>query len=717
MAGMANRLADSTSPYLLQHRDNPVDWQEWGPAAFEEARERDVPVLLSVGYAACHWCHVMAHESFEDEEVARAVNADFVAVKVDREERPDIDAVYMAATTALTGHGGWPMTCLLTPDGDPFFAGTYFPRPQFLQLLAGAKDAWTTQRDRVLDSGAHIASRLREISAPTTGRRLDEGALDTAVSQLRGQFDHAAAGFGGAPKFPPSMVLEFLLRHHGRTGSPDALAMAASTCEAMDRGGIYDQLGGGFARYSVDAHWVVPHFEKMLYDNAQLLRVHTHLHRATGDPLARRVALETADFLLRDLRTPEGGFASALDADTDGVEGLTYAWTPAQLVEVLGEEDGARAAALLSVTDQGTFEHGSSTLQLLTDPDDAAWWAATRTRLLEARRQRPQPGCDDKVVTSWNGLAIAAFAEAGRLLGEERYTAAAVAAAETIVGGLLTDPSDVGTSSVDRSFEIEGSSEAGRATVSAPQSFEIEGSIGERADRPATLKRSWKDGRAVGAGVLEDYSHLAEGLLALYETTFDERWFVLARQLADRILARFEDPAGGFFDTADDHERLITRPKDPQDNAVPSGGAMAATVLLRLAAFTGEGRYRDAAERAIGTVAPYMTRYPTGFAQWLVAASFAAGDAVEVAIVGDPSNVATQELLRPVVTEWRPFQVLAVAAPDAAPGSAIALLHDRPPIDGRPTAYVCRDFVCSLPVTTVGRLIDQLASSPAAGAP
>jgi uncharacterized protein YyaL (SSP411 family) len=337
---MANRLADSTSPYLLQHQDNPVDWQEWGPRAFAEARERDVPVLLSVGYAACHWCHVMAHESFEDEDVAKALNAGFVAVKVDREERPDIDAVYMAATTALTGHGGWPMTCVLTPDGDPFFAGTYFPKGQFLQLLAGVTDAWTTQRDRVLDSGAHIASRLRELSAPVTGHPLDEAALDDAARLLRGQFDHSSAGFGGAPKFPPSMVLEFLLRHHARTGSADALAMAAATCQAMARGGLYDQLGGGFARYSVDAQWVVPHFEKMLYDNAQLLRVYTHLHRLTGDPLAHRVALETAEFLLRDLRTDEGGIASALDADTDGVEGLTYAWTPAQLVEVLGEEVG-----------------------------------------------------------------------------------------------------------------------------------------------------------------------------------------------------------------------------------------------------------------------------------------------------------------------------------------------------------------------------------------
>ena len=376
---MPNRLASSTSPYLLQHKDNPVDWHEWGPEAFAEARERDVPVLLSVGYAACHWCHVMAHESFEDAEVAEVVNSRFVAVKVDREERPDVDAVYMAATTALTGQGGWPMTCLLTPDGDPFFAGTYFPKPQFLQLLTQASTVWTEQRERVLSSGAQISARLREYTEQAVSPApVGADELGGAVTVLRHSFDHAHGGFGGAPKFPPSMVLEFLLRHHARTGSGDALAMVEGTCEAMARGGMYDQLAGGFARYSVDAGWVVPHFEKMLYDNAQLLRVYAHWHRATGSELARRVATETAEFLMRDLATPEGGFASALDADTvvDGhsVEGFTYVWTPQQLVEVLGDEDGARAAELLSVTDGGTFEHGASTLQLRQDPQDAQWW-------------------------------------------------------------------------------------------------------------------------------------------------------------------------------------------------------------------------------------------------------------------------------------------------------------------------------------------------------
>ncbi|WP_370518478.1 thioredoxin domain-containing protein [Nostocoides sp. HKS02] len=466
-----NRLAHSTSPYLLQHKDNPVDWQEWGPEAFEEARRRDVPVLLSVGYAACHWCHVMAHESFEDDEVAAALNEGFVAVKVDREERPDVDSVYMSATTALTGHGGWPMTCVLTPDAEPFFCGTYFPKAQFLHVLAQVREVWTTQRERVTESSAHISDRLRELTASTSAQPIDDAALAQAVQGLRSQFDLARGGFGGAPKFPPSMVLEFLLRHHARTGSADALAMARRTCEAMARGGIYDQLAGGFARYSVDAAWVVPHFEKMLYDNAQLLRVYAHLFRTTGDDLARRVTAETAAFLVRDLGTGEGGFASALDADTDGVEGLTYAWTPDQLAEVLGEHDGRTAAELLGVTEQGTFEHGSSTLQLATDPDDPEWWQRARHLLWQSRNRRPQPARDDKVVTSWNGLAIAALSDAAVLLDDAALLAAAQQCAEFVVDTHL----------------VEG-----------------------------RLRRSSRGGRVGAAhGVADDYGNLAEGLLAL----------------------------------------------------------------------------------------------------------------------------------------------------------------------------------------------------------
>jgi uncharacterized protein len=540
---MPNRLADATSPYLLQHKDNPVHWQEWGPAAFEEARRRDVPVLLSVGYSACHWCHVMAHESFEDEQVAQAINGGCVAVKVDREERPDIDAIYMNATTAMTGQGGWPMTCLLTPGGEPFFCGTYLPKPQLLQLLAAVGDAWSTRRGEVLASGSHIAQALRSAVARGPALALGDPDLAGALTQLSRSFDATNGGFGRAPKFPPSMVLEFLLRHHARTRSEPALQMVERTCEAMARGGMYDQLGGGFARYSVDERWVVPHFEKMLYDNALLLRVYLHLWRATGSPLAGRVARETADFLLRDLLTPEGGFAAALDADTDGVEGLTYAWSPRQLMDVLGPEDGERAARLLSVTPTGTFEGGMSTLQLREDPTDPAWWARTRERLLRARAARPQPGRDDKVVTAWNGLAIGALAEAGALMDEPRYLAAATRCAELHMERHLVD---------------------GR------------------------LRRSSRGG-VVGqaAAVAEDHGDLAEGLLALHQATGDARWLRHAGILLDVALEHFAAEDGGFHDTADDGEQLFTRPRGEADNAEPSGQSALAGALLTWSALTG----------------------------------------------------------------------------------------------------------------------------------
>ncbi|HEX7538527.1 MAG TPA: thioredoxin domain-containing protein, partial [Dermatophilaceae bacterium] len=436
---MGNRLAGSTSPYLLQHAANPVDWQEWGEEAFAEARARDVPVLLSVGYSACHWCHVMAHESFEDDEVADALNAGFVAIKVDREERPDIDAIYMSATTALTGRGGWPMTCFLTPAGTPFFCGTYYPKATFLDLLSRISDVWTHQREEVLSTGSRIVEAL--VPAATAGfdTPLAAAELGAAEALLAGGYDWQDGGFGRAPKFPPSMILEFLLRHWARTGSERGLRMVEGSCEAMARGGMYDQLAGGFARYCVDAGWVVPHFEKMLYDNAQLLRIYLHLWRATGSPLAERVARQTADFLLRDLGTAQGGFAASLDADTDGVEGLTYAWTTPQLVDVLGAEDGRRAATLLEVTGSGTFEHGMSTLQLRREPDDARWWEGVRTRLLMARNLRPQPALDDKVVTGWNGLAIAALSEAGVLLGESTYVDAAQLCAQFLTDSHVVD--------------------------------------------------------------------------------------------------------------------------------------------------------------------------------------------------------------------------------------------------------------------------------------
>jgi uncharacterized protein YyaL (SSP411 family) len=663
---MANRLADSLSPYLLQHADNPVDWWEWGDEAFDEARRRDVPVLLSVGYAACHWCHVMAHESFEDDEVAAAVNERFVAVKVDREERPDVDAVYMAATTALTGHGGWPMTCLLTPGGDPFFAGTYLPKPQLLALLDQASHVWRTEKDRVLQSGAHVADRLREVTGPPAPVAMDADACGTAVRRLRAAYDEARGGFGGPPKFPPSMVLEFLLRHHARTGSGDALAMVRGTCEAMARGGMYDQLGGGFARYAVDAEWVVPHFEKMLYDNALLLRVYTHLWRTTGDPLARRVAEETADFLLRDLRTPEGGFASALDADTvvDGHshEGLTYAWTPAQLEEVLGAGDGVRAAALLHVTPAGTFEHGSSTLQLRQDPDDPAWWATTRERLRAARDQRPQPSRDDKVVTAWNGLAIAALSDAGALFGRPDL----VDAAETTAAYVVS------------THQVDGG-----------------------------LRRTSRGG-VVGTApaVLDDHGDLAEGLLALHQATGDPRWADAALALLDRALERFVDTDGVVHDTAADAPALFARPASRSDNAEPSGAAALAGALLTASALTGSSAHRTAAAEVLEACGAVATQDPR-FAGWSLAVAEAAlAGPLQVAVVGE--GPTADELAAVARAAGSPGLVLVHGMPDAA---GIPLLADRPLVDGAPAAYVCRGFVCDRPVTTPDELRAALAGT------
>ncbi|NNG39968.1 thioredoxin domain-containing protein [Flexivirga sp. ID2601S] len=661
---MANRLADALSPYLRQHADNPVDWQEWGPEALATAREEDRPILLSVGYAACHWCHVMAHESFEDPEVAAAINAAYVPIKVDREERPDVDAAYMTATTAMTGNGGWPMTCLLTPDGKPFFAGTYLPKAQFLQLLSAGRHAWETQREQVLASGAHIAQQL----SAATGRGREEAATaelaDRAVRTLSGEYDETNAGFGTAPKFPPSMVLEFLLRHHLRTGDATSLRMAEQICEAMARGGMYDQLAGGFARYSVDATWTVPHFEKMLYDNAQLLRVYAHLWRVTKSELAERIAQETADFMLRDLRTPQGAFASALDADADGVEGLTYAWTPDQLREALGEPDAGRTARLLDVTPTGTFEAGASTLQLRHDPEDARWWQDTRAKLLARRRTRPQPARDDKVVTSWNGLAIAALAEAGMIPGVPEWVDAAQQCADHVLALHLVD---------------------GR------------------------LRRTSRDGQVgAAAGVADDYGNLAEGLLALHQATGDVRYLRAAGELLQTAEAQFASPDGGFRDTAADGEQLFLTPRGAGDNAEPSGTSSLAGALLTYSALTGDTSAREHAERAVASMGEVTTAAPR-FAGWALAVAEAAlSGPLQVAVVGDTPG--PRGLRR---TAWRTpaSGAVVVAGPPDAPGQP--LLAERPLVDGDPAAYVCRGFVCDRPVTSSEELAAALTRSDA----
>lgn len=673
-----NRLATATSPYLRQHADNPVDWFTWGEEAFAEARRRDVPILLSVGYSACHWCHVMAHESFEDEATAATMNSHFVNIKVDREERPDVDAVYMEATQAMTGQGGWPMTCFLTPTGEPFYCGTYFPPvphhglPAFGQVLEAVERTWRERRADLVESAASIVAQLSGTRFPS-GEAPDATLLDQAVEALRADFDPRHGGFGGAPKFPPSMVLEFLLRAATRGGSgQQALAMAEQTCERMARGGMYDQLGGGFARYSVDQAWVVPHFEKMLYDNALLLRVYLHWWRLTGAPLAERVVRETADFLIRELRTEEGGFASALDADSEGVEGKFYAWTPGGLTEVLGEVDGAAAAELFVVTDQGTFEHGTSTLQLPRDPGDAEWFAGVRARLARARETRVRPGRDDKVVAAWNGLAVAALAEAGALLAEPSYVEAARDAAELLVR-LHTDS-------------------AGR------------------------LVRTSRDGQAgTSPGVLEDYADVAEGYLALLSVTGEPIWLARAGGLLDVVLDRFGDGDGGFFDTADDAERLVRRPQDPTDNATPSGRSSAAGALLSYAALTGSTRHREAAGDALGVSGRLATRAPRAAGWGLAVAEALVAGPVEVAVVGASGDPDRAALHRLALRSPAPGAVVVVGAPDARdPDTAaqtgqngagrVPLLAHRGLLEGKAAAYVCRDFVCERPVTDLAEL-------------
>jgi uncharacterized protein YyaL (SSP411 family) len=666
-----NRLAAATSPYLLQHKDNPVDWWEWSGEAFEDARRRDVPVLLSIGYSACHWCHVMAHESFEDAATAAMMNEKFVNIKVDREERPDIDAVYMEATQAMTGHGGWPMTCVLTPDGEPFFTGTYFPdtprhgSPSFRQVLTALTEAWRERRPDVSKVGAQVVAHLRASRSMTGTEPPNEAAVDRAKGMLSKDFDGMRGGFGSAPKFPPSMVLEFLLRNHVRTGDPQALAMLDATCESMARGGLYDQLSGGFARYSVDAGWVVPHFEKMLYDNALLLRVYLHWHRQTGSALGRRVAKETAGFLLDELRTDEGGFASALDADSEGVEGRFYVWTPAELAAALGPDDGPWAAGVLEVTRAGTFEDGASTLQLLSDPSDEVRFLAVRDRLAAARAARVRPGRDDKVVTSWNGLAIAALAEAGALLDDPPCLDAARRAADLIR---------------DLHHDAEG-----------------------------RLLRTSLAGRAgIPLGVLEDHADLAEGYLALHSVTGEAQWLRLAGDLLEQLQTRFGDGQGGFFDTASDAESLVSRPQDPTDNATPSGQSAAAGALLSYSALTGSGAHRTAAEAALASSARLAEQAPRYAGWWLAVTEGLHAGPVEVAIVGADDDPLREALHRIALSSAAPGAVMSVGVPDAA---GVPLLADRQLLNGAAAAYVCRGFVCRQPVNSPDELAELMLAT------
>lgn len=665
-----NRLAQTTSAYLLQHKDNPVHWWPWSPAAFDEAKRRDVPVLLSVGYSACHWCHVMAHESFEDDDVAAQMNDNFVNIKVDREERPDVDAVYMEATQAMTGQGGWPMTAFLTPAGEPFYCGTYFPKTQFQRLLSAVAQAWEQEHDAVLKQGQQLVAALTE-RAPSFGGGTppDEAQLDAAVERLERDFDSTNGGFASAPKFPPSMVLELLLRHHARAGSESSRHMVEATGEAMARGGMYDQLGGGFARYSTDERWIVPHFEKMLYDNAQLLRAYAHWWRQTGSDLARRVAVETADWLLREMATDQGGFASALDADSEGEEGRFYVWDPSELRDVLGEEDAAWAMEVFGVTESGTFERGRSVLQLRDDPDDPGRYERVREALFAARAKRVRPDRDDKVVAAWNGLAIAGLAEAGALFDRPDLVRAAEGAAELLASLHLT----AGTTGVE-----------------------------------SRLVRTSKDGVAgEAAGVLEDYGDVAEGFLALHGVTGETRWVTLAGELLEAVLTHFPDDSGGFYDTADDAEELVRRPQDPTDGVTPSGQFAAAGALLSYGALTGSTRCRDAAEAALGTAGVLAERVPRFVGWGLSVAEARCSGPLEVAVVGSNDDERTRRLHQLALLSPSPGAVVAVGAPAARP--EVPLFEGRDLVEGVPAAYVCRGFVCQAPTTDPAALADALS--------
>ncbi|HOU41212.1 MAG TPA: thioredoxin domain-containing protein [Promineifilum sp.] len=673
---MTNRLAHEASPYLRQHADNPVDWYPWGEEALRAAREQDKPILLSIGYAACHWCHVMAHESFEDPATAAQMNRDFINIKVDREERPDLDSIYMGAVVAMTGQGGWPMTVALTPDGQPFFGGTYFPptprhgMPAFRQVLTSLADAWRDRRADVEGSAADVAAHLRQTTLAAAlggGGALNADLLDQALNALLRSFDARLGGFGGAPKFPPSMTLEFLLHVTAQRGDSMALHMAERTLEAMAHGGLYDQIGGGFARYSTDDRWLVPHFEKMLYDNALLARVYTHAWQITGKPLYRRVVEETLDFVAREMRHEAGGFSSSYDADSEGEEGKFYVWTADEIRAALGDEAG-RFMAAYGVSEAGNWE-GRNILHVAEDlsgGDHLTGLAEARRTLFEIRARRVPPGLDDKALTAWNGLMLAAFADAGQALGRPDYIAVAVANADFLRARMRRDD--------------------GR------------------------LWRAWQPGLGDAPGrfnaYLEDYACLADGLLALYAATFEPRWFAWARELADAMLAHFSDPAGGFFDTSDDHEDLLHRPKDVQDNATPSGNSMAAHVLLRLGLLTGEGRYWDAAEGLVSSLYTAMARYPSAFAHWLDAAAFILGEPREVAIIGDPAAADARALLDVVLGRYRPDLVVAAGEGEAA--AVVPLLAGRGRLDGRAAAYVCRRFVCQQPVSEPDALASQL---------
>jgi uncharacterized protein YyaL (SSP411 family) len=686
----ANRLARETSPYLLQHQYNPVDWYPWGEEAFARARAEGKPILLSVGYSACHWCHVMERESFENPAIARLMNEQFVNIKVDREERPDVDAIYMQAVQALTGHGGWPMTVFLTPDGVPFHGGTYFPPqdrhglPGFPRVLDAVAGFFRDKPGETAEMGRRLLERLRDSErVRPSGELLTKELIDEAFRGLRGEFDPEHGGLGRAPKFPQPMAFDFLLRYWRRTGTSDALALVRQTLTRMARGGIYDQLGGGFHRYAVDRVWLVPHFEKMLYDQAQLAPLYLQAWLATGVDEYRRIAEETLDYVLREMTHPEGGFYSTQDADSEGEEGKFFLWDAAEIRSVLTPEEAAVALRYWGVADGPNFEGRS----ILCVPRDLAAVASAlglaegeatdrlaraRAKLFAARQGRVKPGRDEKVLAGWNGMMLRAFAEAAAVLGRPDY----------------------------------------RAVAERNASFLLDAMV-----REGRLLRTWKDGQVKLPGYLEDYAMVADGLLALYEATLDHRWLDAARHLADEMRRLFWDPAAeAFYDTGIDHEALIVRPRNLFDSAVPCGSSVAADVLLRLAVLTGDAPAERPALATIRAVAPLLARHPSGFGRFLAALDFYLGPPVEVAVVwpAGEAPIERERLLREVFTRYLPTRVVAGSTEGDTDG--VALLAGKVARDGRATAYVCERYACQAPTTEpaeLGRQLDGRAGVPA----
>lgn len=682
---MSNYLANASSPYLLQHAENPVEWHPWGTEALEKAKAENKPIFLSIGYAACHWCHVMAHESFEDPETAAFMNEHFVNIKVDREERPDLDNIYMQATIAMTGSGGWPMSVFLTPDLKPFYAGTYFPpvrrynMPSFKEVLAGLSNAWANDRTEVEKTSNKVFEHLDTKLRSTNEESLTPDHLESIAKAMQGAYYWGTGGWGDAPKFPQPMALEFLLHYSVSTKQTEYLKLIEHCLKVMARGGMYDVVGGGFSRYSTDDHWRVPHFEKMLYDNAQLVCAYLHAWQVTHDPFYKRIVEETLAFIENEMTHPQGGFYSSLDADSEGEEGKFYVWTLDEIREVLKEESDFFEAAY-GVTAKGNWEGKTVPQRALDDTSLAARFkldpetvptklALSHSKLYAARANRIRPGTDDKVLTSWNGLMLAAIAESARVLADvsqqaSNYLNLATRNAEFLLTNLRPD---------------------------------------------GKLRRSWRDGKTTHEVFLEDYAALILGLLELYQTDFNAQWFAAAKELADEMIEKFSDPNGGFFDTPNDGENLLFRPKDVQDNATPSGNALACEALLKLAAYTDDGKYRDIAEKALGLVTKFVMQYPLGFGRWLTAANLATGKMKQVAAVGEAGDPDFQRLIKAIRSEYRPSMVVA-ASSVSEKYNPPALLHDRPKMNGKATVYICEGFVCKQPTTEVGTLIEQLNS-------